>query len=177
MTSFQNNLIDIKDIIFEFNLLLTKFFNLMEFCQHDSDYRPVRGNHSLAFRIKNDICEFVKIYPSIVDKVFLYGTDNYKLTEYAYRSHIKKDVYAFKGFLCMNREEFFDYGKKKDISQDIMQKFIIESNKKKSCCKLPYTIEIYENDNSYGVYPERFSFSSFQFIDVISLRLYIDSQV
>lgn len=173
------------NVVSKFNELLKHFFNQIEFCQHDSDYRPINNNiNSPIIIIENEMFKLLEKYPDFHNEVFLYGINLYKLDEYAYsdkNSFADKDhnYYAAKQFGCVSKVEFYEYCKNNDLNPDsylisdhqesdeeitnfseYMDKF-----KKKYIYIIPNIIEI--NDGSHI----RFTlFSKFNFINILKMQ-------
>lgn len=187
-----NNInLTLPNVVFKFNELLQMFFNHIEFCQHDSDYRPKNNETSqkTVINIKNDMLRLIDAYPNVNNEVFLYGIKNYKLTEYYYAS--VDNVYAARAFRCVTIDDFCKYCKDNNLesnnyilnSHDDMMELDNEKNnfskymekfRKIYTYRFPGRIEIYEKDVYNGEFPSHFMlFSKFKFIDVLKLRDYL----
>jgi hypothetical protein len=175
---------NLSNDIIKFNLLLEKLFSDIEYCQHDSEYRPKKGLdqkiHSLIVEINN----FLQTNPSFEKEVFLYPVSNYLLNQYIYAGdYYTSKNYAARGFYCVLKQDFYNYCQINDIKTP--NKFIINPNKQKSercdkknfsayidhlrtsIIKLPICIEVSADTSDFDTpfYP----FSGFTFVNTVDL--------
>lgn len=187
---------DIGDLVIKFNELIKNFFEKIEFCQHDSDYRPkqirrnqnqqshVINHHDINI-IKNQLNEFIALHPSFCDNVFLFGEKTFKLDQYHYKD-LMPNCYAVHSFRCVSKKEFDEYCEKVGIVN--VNKYILPAYKNHninnnnsfsnymdeltSCYKykFPTDIEIYSKEIYDGEYAEHFQlFSKFKYINILKL--------
>ena len=179
----------IEPLVIQFNDMLKTFFQKIEYCQHDNDYRPRAMSKHSILAIKTQIEDFMKAHPDFCNQVYLYGTDNYRLREYTYANFTSRKTYASYSFSCVSKQQYNIYCNNAGIS--CMGNYVMNSNETKcdlistnnnfeDCINIlvnkynyvvPRNIEIYSDDVYEGKFPTHFNvFGTFKYINILKLR-------